>query len=147
MAPQPAHHLRNSTMQQSAGARAARNFVLAAVCLAGASQIAAAAAPTPRYKDPAAPVEQRVEDLLARMTLEEKIAQITAVWTQKPQIFDSKGNVDPSKIARVFPAGIGQFCRPNDLAGSGSPLPLPFRDERRTVELVNAIQKHQMTKT
>jgi beta-glucosidase len=88
-----------------------------------------------------------VDDLLARMTLEEKIAQITAVWTQKPQIFDAKGEVEPAKIAMVFPAGIGQFSRPNDLAGSGSPLPVPFRNERGTVALVNAIQKHQMTKT
>ncbi len=35
------------------------------------------------YKNPSAPVEQRVEDLLSRMTQEEKIAQITTVWTRK----------------------------------------------------------------
>ena len=29
-----------------------------------------------KYKDPAAPVEERVEDLLSRMTLDEKIAQM-----------------------------------------------------------------------
>ena len=102
---------------------------------------------SPLYKDRNAPVDQRVEDLLQRMTLDEKLAQITAIWTQKPQIFDAAGNVDPAKISKVFPAGIGQFSRPNDLTGSGSPLPVPFRDERRTVALVNAIQKHQMTKT
>lgn len=32
------------------------------------------------YKDPSAPVEQRVEDLLRRMTLEEKVMQVTQ-WT------------------------------------------------------------------
>ncbi|HEV7608587.1 MAG TPA: glycoside hydrolase family 3 N-terminal domain-containing protein [Steroidobacteraceae bacterium] len=106
-----------------------------------------AADKAPLYQDRNASVDQRVEDLLARMTLPEKIAQITAVWTQKPQIFDARGNVDPAKIAKVFPAGIGQFSRPNDLAGAGSPLPVPFRDERRTVELVNALQKHAMTET
>lgn len=48
----------------------------------------------PRYKDPSLPVEQRVEDLLARMTLEEKAAQLcgdlppayirgTARWTPR----------------------------------------------------------------
>ena len=31
---------------------------------------------TPLYKDPAAPVEARVRDLLARMTLEEKAEQL-----------------------------------------------------------------------
>src|SRR6476659_8101877 len=121
-----------------------RAAVVAAACL---TLQAAHAADRPLYKDPAADVDQRVDDLLARMTLPEKIAQITAVWTQKPQIFNAKGDVDPAKIAKVFPNGIGQFSRPNDLAGSGSPLPVPFRDEARTVALVNALQKHQMTKT
>jgi beta-glucosidase len=133
-------------MQKSFRARATGTRVAVAVCLSGALQFSLAASP-PIYKDPHAGVDQRVEDLLARMTPEEKIAQITAIWTQKPQIFDTKGNVDPAKIAKAFPAGIGQFSRPNDLAGAGSPLPVPFRDERRTVALVNAIQKHQMTKT
>ena len=35
----------------------------------------------PRYQDASAPLEQRVEDLLGRMTLEEKIAQLTTIWT------------------------------------------------------------------
>ncbi|HEV8444711.1 MAG TPA: glycoside hydrolase family 3 N-terminal domain-containing protein [Steroidobacteraceae bacterium] len=107
----------------------------------------ASAADTPLYKDARTPVDQRVDDLLARMTLGEKLTQITAIWSQKPQIFDAKGEVDPARLAKLYPNGIGQFSRPNDLAGSGSPLPVPFRDERRTVALVNAIQKYQMTKT
>jgi len=107
----------------------------------------ASAADTPLYKDARTPVDERVDDLLARMTLDEKLTQITAIWSQKPQIFDAKGEVDPARLARLYPHGIGQFSRPNDLAGSGSPLPVPFRDERRTVALVNAIQKYQMTKT
>lgn len=31
------------------------------------------------YKDPNAPVEERVKDLLSRMTLEEKIGQMTQI--------------------------------------------------------------------
>ena len=46
----------------------------------------------PRYKDPSAPVEERVSDLLGRITIEEKMSQLiqgaigtvhllpTAVW-------------------------------------------------------------------
>jgi hypothetical protein len=47
---------------------------------------AAAAAEKPVYKDAAAPVEARVNDLLARMTPEEKIAEIMTVWDAKAEI-------------------------------------------------------------
>ena len=36
--------------------------------------------PDPPYRDPSLPVEERVEDLLARMTLEEKLAQLGSFW-------------------------------------------------------------------
>lgn len=101
----------------------------------------------PIYKDASQSVEARVEDLLARMTLEEKIAQITTIWTGKTDVFDEAGNFDPAKAAALYPAGIGHFARPNDLAGPTSPLEKPFRDERQTVELVNAIQKWAVEET
>ena len=123
-----------------------RAAIVAGVFATGFS-IPGQAAERPLYKDPAADVDERVADLLSRMTLSEKITQITAIWTQKPQIFDSKGDVDLAKVAKLYPDGIGQFSRPNDLSGAGSPLPVPFRDERRTVALVNALQKYQVTKT
>src|SRR5208282_3718635 len=38
---------------------------------------------TPPYKNPTAPVEQRVQDLLGRMTLQEKVAMLSgADWMQ-----------------------------------------------------------------
>jgi beta-glucosidase len=101
----------------------------------------------PTYKDPAAPVEQRVQDLLSRMTLEEKIAQITAVWSTKNDLLDAKGNFSPEAARRLYPAGIGHFTRPSDRQGVGSPLLTPFRNERETVELINAIQRHAARNT
>jgi len=101
----------------------------------------------PIYKDPAAPVEQRVQDLLSRMTLEEKIAQITAVWTKKNELLDAKGNFVPNAAQRLYPAGIGHFTRPSDRQQVGSPLQTPFRNERETVELINAIQRHATRNT
>ena len=36
---------------------------------------------TPLYRDPTQPIDERVRDLLARMTLDEKLAQIGCVWS------------------------------------------------------------------
>ena len=94
------------------------------------------------YRDPTAPLEQRVADLLARMTQDEKIAQLTAIWTQKNQLFDRDGRFDPAAARRLYPNGIGQFSRPADLVGPGNPFKTPYRDVRQTIELVNAIQRH-----
>lgn len=51
-----------------------------AVSLLVGSACLCSCADQPVYRDPEAPVERRVEDLLARMTLEEKVMQVTQ-WT------------------------------------------------------------------
>ena len=111
------------------------------------SSLAAPARNASLYQDPAAPVEQRVDDLLARMTLDEKISQITTVWIRKQEIFTPGGDFDPAKARHVFPAGIGHMARPSDLRGPGSPFEQPYRDARQTVALVNAIQHYAMKDT
>jgi len=58
-------------------ARLARTGVAAALALALVG--CADAQDAPLYKDAAAPVDVRVEDLLGRMTLDEKVAQITTI--------------------------------------------------------------------
>ncbi|HEX4793269.1 MAG TPA: glycoside hydrolase family 3 N-terminal domain-containing protein [Humisphaera sp.] len=91
---------------------------------------------TPLYKDASQPADKRVKDLLARMTLEEKAAQMMCVWQQKAQtLVDAQGNFDLEKAKTAFKDGhgIGQVGRPSD-AGGG-------RDARQTAELTNAIQK------
>ena len=105
--------------------------------------------PKPLYQDAKAPVAARVEDLLSRMTLEEKIAQITAVWNRKAELLTTAGQFDPVKAKSLYPEGVGHFVRPNDLHGAGDPSPVekPFRDARETVALVNAVQKYQLTQT
>ena len=42
------------------------------------------------YKNPELPVEERVKDLLSRMTVEEKVAQTQCIWKQKSSILDDK---------------------------------------------------------
>ena len=116
-----------------------KNLALLAIALLTANTLhAQQRAP---YRDPAAPVEQRVENLLARMTQDEKIAQLTAIWTQKNQLFGRDGRFDSAAARRLYPNGIGQFARPGDLQGPGNPFKTPYRDVRETIELVNAIQR------
>jgi len=88
------------------------------------------------YRDKALPVEKRVADLLARMTLAEKAAQMTCVWQQKAtKLLDEAGNFDLAKARENFADGngLGQVGRPSD-AGGG-------KNARQTAELTNAIQK------
>ena len=101
----------------------------------------------PTYKNAAAGVEARVEDLLARMTLEEKVAQMQSIWEDKRDVFDAKLELDPKKMAQKFPNGIGQFARPSDATGPASPRLVPGRDLRGTIRLVNALQHYAIEHT
>ena len=88
------------------------------------------------YKNPHLSAERRVKDLLSRMTLEEKAAQMRCVWQKKTEtLVDAKGNFDSQKARATFKEGhgLGQVGRPSD-AGKG-------KDAREMAELTNAIQK------
>lgn len=127
--------------------RATRAGLLIAALLITTATAAPARQEKLVYKDPAAPLEARVEDLLARMSLEQKIAQITTIWTQKGDLFNAAGQFDAAKRRQLYPAGFGHFARPSDLRGIGSPYDQPYRDERQTVTLVNAIQRDAIENT
>ncbi len=90
----------------------------------------------PPYRDASLAAAKRVKDLLSRMTLEEKAAQMVCIWRGKAEtLVDAKGDFDPRKAKEAFGhgQGIGQVGRPSD-AGKG-------KDARGTAELTNAIQK------
>src|SRR6266542_110133 len=69
------------------------------------------------YKNPNLPVDQRVNDLISRMTLEEKIAQLICLWQARPQVkpqtdfSTSRGEFSPEKAREVLKNGIGQIAR------------------------------------
>ena len=63
----------------------------------------------PAYKNSTLPTEQRVADLLQRMTLEEKIAQLCAAADPK-NITDTNGIFDEAKASLVFSNGLGEFA-------------------------------------
>jgi beta-glucosidase len=88
------------------------------------------------YRNATLPAAKRVKDLLARMTLEEKAAQMMCVWQRKADtLVDAGGNFDAAKAKAAFQQrrGLGQVGRPSD-AGKG-------KDARGMAELTNAIQK------
>ncbi len=90
----------------------------------------------PAYKNPQVSVTNRVKDLLSRMTLQEKAAQMMCVWQQKGEtLTDEGGRFDPAKAGVAFKSGygLGQVGRPSD-AGKGL-------SARQTAELTNNIQR------
>lgn len=75
---------------------------------------------TPLYLDPSQPVATRVSDLLGRMTLEEKIAQMHAFWLHLSEDGQHQprpgeafiGHSDPDEVQRRLKNGMGQITRP-----------------------------------
>jgi len=92
--------------------------------------------PGPPYKNPKLSSALRVKDLLQRMTIEEKAAQMVCVWREKAdKLVDAEGDFDCAKAKAAFSDGCapGQVGRPSD-AGKG-------KNARGMAELTNAIQK------
>ena len=102
-----------------------RHFLTSMTGLAGMAALPAsgalAAAARPLYKDPAAPVAARVKDLLSRMTLEEKVAQMRCIWGAKGALEDGGGAFSAEKASKAYPHGMGMIARPSDRQGSAAP--------------------------
>jgi beta-glucosidase len=94
----------------------------------------------PDYKNTKLPIDDRLVDLLNRLSLPEKIAQMICVWRQKESILVSgNGELDPEKLRLHFKDGIGQVARLSDTSGGLSPLQM--------AALANAIQRFLVEET
>jgi beta-glucosidase len=87
------------------------------------------------YRDPAAPIDARVADLLGRMTRTEKVAQLGSFWA-----FEVVGEdgLDEDRLASLAGHGIGHITR---LAGSTNLRPV------EVAETANAIQRQLVERT
>ncbi|MBW8901001.1 MAG: glycoside hydrolase family 3 protein, partial [Massilia sp.] len=113
---------------------------------------AATAKGTPVYKQANAPVNARVEDLIKRMTLEEKIAQLQCVWLSKKDLQNEDTSFSAEKASRVHPNGMGMFARPSDRQvgadnNAGNSGAVGNRGPKETAEYVNAVQKWALEQT
>ncbi len=93
----------------------------------------------PSYKDRAQPVDARVADLLARMTLDEKVAQLQAIWNGKGRIQNADGTFNPANAPALLGNGIGQESRPSEIATT--PTGPRLRTPRQHAEFTNAVQR------
>ncbi len=87
------------------------------------------------YRDPHVPIEERVENLLAQMTLDEKLAQLGCLWSTA---FVSDGDFEPDAVAEKMPHGIGQVTR----IGASTGL-----RPQESAALMNAIQRVAVERT
>jgi beta-glucosidase len=94
-------------------------FLILLLCLMATS---ITAQDTPAYKNPDLPVEDRVEDLLSQMTLDEKIGQMTLI---------EKNSISPEQSGELLLGGI--------LSGGGG-YPFPNNAEN-WLKMVNSYQQ------
>jgi beta-glucosidase len=88
-----------------------------------------------RYRDAALPIDERVADLLAQMTLDEKIAQLGCLWSTA---LVQNDQLDPDFVAAKLPHGIGQVTR----IGASTGL-----RPRESARLMNQIQQVAVERT
>ena len=90
----------------------------------------------PAYKDASCPVAHRVEDLLSRMTVDEKLAQLVGVPTGD---FMTRGKFSAAKAKKLLANGVGQITRVG-----GAPQGLSIR---QCAQFIADLQKHILKNT
>lgn len=101
----------------------------------------------PPYRNPNSAVDQRVADLLSRMTVEEKIAQTESLWITNnlKSFIDEKGNFSPdAKVQEILKNGIGQLGGPSNGSSESEKATAPYygKGPRAMAIFTNTIQKY-----
>jgi len=93
----------------------------------------------PIYKDANAPADQRAVDLLKRMTLEEKVAQLYAFNSDDTMQWDAQGNFNPGADSTVLYHGVGTYYPRNRKKMT--------KDAAYIAQCNNSLQKYLVEKT
>ena len=128
------------------GARRAAALLCAVLAAAAAAAVIAPGTRSqggaPDYKNPRLSVERRVADLLSRMTVEEKVAQLVCLWGERPQtgpqtdFSADRGDFSPERARVSMKHGIGQIARQRERKGP-----------REAARFANALQKFLVEQT
>ena len=96
------------------------------------------------YEDYRKPIELRAQDLLSKMTMEEKLAQLQCPWIGKTKLF-TDNRLDSAKAKKVFMQGLGAILRLSDgnyiISRSANPK------SADVALLANETQKHFINNT
>ena len=115
-----------------------RNACVLLLCLASlltlpsAGQEKALSSETPRYRNPALTSEERAADLVPRLTLEEKVAQISGGGQSRTEVLDTTGTFTTEQARQVF----SRWWDPELVL-----------EPRRAALLRNAVQRYLKEKT
>lgn len=88
------------------------------------------------YRDAHQPLDRRVRDLLARMTVDEKLAQIGGIWATS--LIDAGGELSESRAQELLAHGIGHVTR---IGGATTLGPV------ESARCANAIQRFLIERT
>jgi beta-glucosidase len=95
----------------------------------------------PVYKDPKASIPDRVRDLVGRMTVEEKVAQLESNWTlpafpgfKMPSPFEGD-HLNEAITKKMAANGLGTFAQLDEFTGTSGPA-----DPRRGAQKRNLLQ-------
>jgi len=92
----------------------------------------------PYYKDSSLPIEKRIDDLLKRMTLEEKVSQISSFLVTDTNAFDDNGNFISVQDTAILNRGAGSFFSLALLSGKAND---------KITQCMNSIQKYMLEET
>jgi beta-glucosidase len=100
----------------------------------------------PAYKNENLAPEVRAKDLISRMTLAEKVAQLQCMWKDKLKIF-TDGKFDEEKAAKVLKNGIGTLARLNEDQSPGATGYHPTLPAKEAAVQYNEVQRFFVEKT